>query len=119
MSPLRFWKATPPMASLKSALPAFAKALQVNPAALYERQRALVRAELLEMKPGHGPGSGVLATPHSIAMLLIAVAATGSLTETGGANPAFANLKSNDKKCPLTGKRTFVAAFTAILDLGC
>ena len=87
----------------------------MSPAALYERQRALVRAGLLEMKPGHGPGSGVLATPHSIAMLLIALLATGSLSETESHAKILATLKSNTKRCPLTGEKTFARALAAIL----
>lgn len=70
------------MASLKSLIPKLALALGMTPAAIYERQRALVRAGLIQQRPGHGPGSGVLATPQSVAMLLIAILATDSLSET-------------------------------------
>ena len=52
------------MASLKSLIPELARALDMTSAALYERQRALVRASLLQQRPGHGPGSGVVATPE-------------------------------------------------------
>jgi hypothetical protein len=114
------------MASLKSLIPELAQALDMKPAAMYERQRALVRARLLEMRPGRGPGSGVLATPKSLAMLLIAILATESLSETEERARVFANLKVSNfvdfgsgkpprkvKQCPITGKRTFFDALTA------
>ena len=103
------------MASLKSVLPSLAKALSISPLALYERQRALVRAGLLKSRPGRGPGSGVLATPESLAMLLIAVAATSSLSEVEEQASIIANLKSVDGRCPLTNKKTFAAALTEAL----
>jgi hypothetical protein len=49
---------------------------------LYERQRALVRGGLLELSDGRGPGSGVRADTRGIALLIIAVLATDSLSET-------------------------------------
>ncbi len=58
--------------SLKSFLPVLSRILAEPADALYERQRALVREGLLESVPGHGTGSGVRATPESVAMLLIA-----------------------------------------------
>jgi hypothetical protein len=103
------------MPSLKSLIPSLAAALQLSPAALYERQRALVRAGLLQIKPGRGPGSGVPATASSVAMLLISVIATTSLSEVGEQTRIVANLKSADGPCPLTGEKTFAAALTAIL----
>ena len=88
----------------------------MTPAALYERQRALVRAGLIKAKPGRGRGTGVAATPHALAMLMISLVATGSLTETAKMTRVFANLKSVLGACPLTGKRTFGAALTAVLE---
>jgi hypothetical protein len=92
--------------SLKSFIPALAKSVDMTPAALYERQRALVRVGLLHGKSGKGPGSGVRATPESVAMLLIALLATGSVSEIEDHAMAVANLKSATKLCPLTGKKT-------------
>ena len=101
--------------SLKSLIPALAKTLRLAPAALYERQRALVRANLLRNRPGRGPGSGVEFTPHSLALLLISLLATDSLSETEEATRALAKLKSAKGQCPLTGKKTFAQAVTAVL----
>jgi hypothetical protein len=102
--------------SLKSLTPQLARALGMKPAALYERQRALVRAGLLHMRPGRGPGSGVPADAKSVAMLLISVLATGSLSEVEEQTLAIANLKSVDGRCPVTGKKTFAAALTATVN---
>jgi DNA-binding IscR family transcriptional regulator len=101
--------------SLKGLIPVLAKAVGMTPAALYERQRALVRAGLLHAESGRGPGSGVRATPESVSMLLVALLATGSLSETESQTKAVANLKSAMKRCPLTGKKTFATALTAAL----
>jgi len=100
--------------SLKGLILVLAKHVDMTPAALYERQRALVRAGLLQSKPGRGPGSGVRATPQSVAMLLISILATGNLSETEELSKAIADLKS-EAKCLLTGKKTFATALTAVL----
>jgi hypothetical protein len=70
------------MASLKGYIPKLADLLGMTPALLYERQRELVRSGLLARKPGHGPGSGVEATPLTVATLLIAATASNELSET-------------------------------------
>src|SRR4051794_2381170 len=67
--------------SLKGYIPGLARHLGVTPAALYERQRALVRAGDLELAEGRGPGSGVRADCRGIALLLLAVLATDSLSQ--------------------------------------
>ena len=64
-----------PPFSLKGLIPRLAHELGMTPDALYERQRALVRAGLLKGVEGKGPGSGVRATPYATALLLIAVLA--------------------------------------------
>ena len=101
--------------SLKGFIPELAEAVGMTPAALYERQRALVRAGLLHGESGRGPGSGVRATPESVAMLLIALLATDSLSETESQAKMVANLKSGTKPCPLTGKKTFASALASAL----
>src|SRR5688572_7224266 len=101
--------------SLKGFIPELAKAVGMTPAALYERQRALVRAGLLHGESGRGPGSGVRATPESVAMLLIALLATDSLSETESEAKVVTNLKSGTKPCPLTGKKTFASALASAL----
>ena len=69
------------MSSLKGYIPTLARILGTTPAALYERQRALVRAGLLVQSEGRGPGSGVSATAKAIGLLLISVLATDRLSE--------------------------------------
>ena len=101
--------------SLKSLLPVLAKDLELTPAALYERQRALVRAGLLHVEAGRGPGSGIRATPKSVALLITAILATANLSETEAQAKIVANLKSDEKRCPLAGKATFASALTAAL----
>ena len=61
------------------------------------------------------PGSGVRGTPESMALLLISLLATGNLSEAGLSTRIFADLENKEDSCPLTGKRTFAEAVTAIL----
>jgi hypothetical protein len=89
--------------------------LNMTSDALYERQRALMRAGLLKSEEGWGPGSGVRATPHSVAMLLVAVLAADSLSEVAESTKRFALLKAEKGVCPITGKKTFGTALAAIL----
>jgi len=99
--------------SLKGFIPTLARLVGMTPAALYERQRALVRAGLLQVKGGRGPGSGVRLTADTVALLLIAVLASDSLSDTEEKARAVANLRS--ARCPLTGTNNFRAALAAIL----
>jgi hypothetical protein len=101
--------------SLKSLIPSLAERLEMSPAALYERQRALVRAGLLHTKGGRGPGSGVRATPESVAMLLIAIIATDNLSEVEKSTKLFAGLRADGGVCKLTGKKTFASVLDALL----
>ena len=51
-----------------------------------------------------------------MALLLVSLMATGSLSEAEEATRIFAHLKSKDGKlCPVTGKKTFVEALAQIL----
>jgi hypothetical protein len=102
--------------SLKALIPTLAKSFGMTPAAIYERQRVLVRAGLLQARPGHGPGSGVPADAKSVATLLISLLSTGSLSEIEEQTRLIANLKNTNGRCPVTGKRTFGAALTATLN---
>jgi hypothetical protein len=92
-----------------------ARHLDMTPNALYERQRALVRAGLLKGKEGWGPGSGVRATPHSVAMLLIGALAADSLSEIEESAKRIAWSKPESGVCAVTGEKTFVGALAAIL----
>jgi hypothetical protein len=84
--------------SLKAFIPKLAKALEMNPTALYERQRALIRGGLLETKAGHGPGSGVRLSPESVAMLVISVLATNSLVDVEAKTREGAELRDPQRK---------------------
>jgi hypothetical protein len=84
--------------SLKAFIPELAKALEMNPTALYERQRSLIRGGLLEVKSGHGPGSGVRLNPESVAMLLISVLATNSLVDVEAKTREGAELRGRGGK---------------------
>ncbi len=104
--------------SLKAYAPLLAWRLGTTPAALYERQRALVRDGMLDQRTGRGPGSGVQAGPYPVALLLVAVLATDSLSETAEKVRIFAaaGASTADGLCPLTGERTFVEAVARVLD---
>ena len=105
--------------SLKAYAPLLAWRLGTTPAALYERQRALVRDGMLEQSEGRGPGSGVHAAPYSVALLLVAILATDSLSEIAEKVKIFAPAKSiaADGHCTLTGEPTFVEAVALVLDM--
>ncbi|WP_407531008.1 hypothetical protein [Methylobacterium oryzisoli] len=66
--------------SLKSFIPGMARLLGTTPAALYERQRALMRAGVLHADSGRGPGSGVRSTSASVTLLLVAVLGSDNLS---------------------------------------
>ena len=70
------------MPSLKSYISELASLLGVTPAFLYERQRVLVRGGQLRQCEGRGPGSGVKATPETVATLLVAGLVADNLFET-------------------------------------
>jgi hypothetical protein len=69
------------MAGLKSFLYGVAPILAVSPAALYERQRALVNIGVLKTTAGRGPGSGVPFTPENFAAIVISLLAAESLSK--------------------------------------
>ena len=103
------------MSSLKAFTPKLAALLGTPPIALYERQRALVRAGLLELSAGRGPGSGVRLTPRAVAMLLISVLVTGSLSDSVERTLETAEAVPDAGKCALTGKGTFLDALIAVI----
>jgi hypothetical protein len=107
------------MIGLKSYLPMLAPCLALSTSALFERQRALVRLGLLKREPGSGPGSGVRASPESVAMLLLSVLATDNLSEIDRRVADLANTKAwthrSRRRCSLTRQPTFFTALTSIL----
>lgn len=103
------------MISLKAYIPTLAYLLNLSPAALYERQRVLVRKGILSGSAGHGPGTGVTATPSSVAWLVITAMATDSLSEMeSGSVTKLSAAQSQVGTCPLTAKKTFGQALTGI-----
>jgi hypothetical protein len=103
------------MSSLKGYTPALARHLGTTPAALYERQRELVRSGALDAGDGRGPGSGVRATSPSVAMLLIAVLATDSLSETSEMVGLLAKAKTTSDSHPFKGTKTLVDTLAFML----
>jgi hypothetical protein len=102
------------MASLKSFIPSLSRRLGVSPAALYERQRALVRLGVLHGKKGRGPGSGVKLSADAVAVLLASLLATDSLSEVADTIPLLA-LKPVGGRCPITNAATFGEALSYLL----
>lgn len=106
------------MSSLTSLLPALAPILGLSEQALYERQRALVRMNLLPTPKGRGRGSGAQATPETVARLVTAVLATDNLSDTDERVQRLAFAPFVGKRgevCPWTGARTFVDALSFLL----
>ena len=106
------------MASLTSILPQLAPILGFSTAALYERQRALVRLGLLPKPEGRGRGSGADASPETVALLIIAVMATDNLSDSDDRIIRLAHASfdaSAVQKCGLTEAPTFAKAVAAIL----
>ncbi len=64
-------------------IPALAAVLGEKPTTLYERQRELIREGLLHAVPGRGRGSGVQATPRTIATLVLGMLASVELAGSG------------------------------------
>ena len=102
------------MSSLKAYIPTLARYLGTTPAALYERQRALVTGGFLT-GGGRGPGAGVRASANSVAILLVAVLATDSLSDTVPQMITIGAAKHLDGKCPFTQQMHFAMALAEIL----
>jgi len=104
------------VASLKAYIPGLARILGTTPDALYERQRALVRAGLIDTGEGRGPGSGARATAPAVALLLISTLATDRLNESGFRAQTLANARpKNGSRCPFTGMVKFADALATVL----
>ena len=103
------------MSSLKGYTTALARHLDTSPAALYERQRELVRGGALDAGDGRGPGSGVRATSPSVAMLIIAVLATDSLSETSEVVGLLAKAKTTSDAHPFKETKTLIDTLAFML----
>lgn len=91
-----------------------AQDLGLSPDAVYERQRALVRAGLLTAGTGRGPRSGVRVTGRSVALLLLALLASDGIKNRAKRVAELSQAKTT-KKCGLTGKTILVDAFEELL----
>jgi hypothetical protein len=102
------------MKSLQASIAPLSEILKLNPHALYERQLALVRAGLLESRPGRGPGSGTRFTPETVAVLLISMLATDNISDCAEKTSALSAVKLTNlgtgRENALGGARTFKAA---------
>jgi hypothetical protein len=110
------------MISLKAFLPTLSSIVGMSPAALYERQRALVRLDLLPTPQTRGRNSGgALATPDAVAMMVIAVLATDNLSEMDDRVAILADQEPFDRygkkatSCPITREKTLRNALAAVL----
>src|SRR4051812_13347641 len=114
------------MISLKAFGPVLAEALGTTPAAIYERQRALVRLGLLPAPVGRGRGNGLPASAGAVAMILIAMMVTDNLSETDDrvrwvaeaeylGNSIWRKRGTGKPRCRLTGKSNFKSALVALL----
>lgn len=103
------------MVSLTSFLPNLPN-FGLSVPALYERQRALVRSGHLPAPRGRGRGAGVEATPKSVAMLILAVAATDNLSDTTESRVQRLANAASEQTCELTGARNFAEALEILLD---
>lgn len=104
------------MISLKSYIPVLAADTGMTSEALYERQRALMRAGMLEATKGHGPGSGAKMTRESVATLVISILATDRLSAAAARTEAIATARPVDRaRCILTRATTFAGALVALL----
>jgi len=102
--------------SLTSFLPFLSSRLGLSVTALYERQRLLVRHGMLPQPVGRGRGSGVAASPASVAKLLLSVLATDSLSESADLALELGNARLGAKaRAPFERGDKFGVALQAIL----
>ncbi len=101
--------------SLNSYLRAAADVLGTTWEKLYERQRALVRANLLDQSQGMGPGSGVRVSPSSIAWVFVAVLCADGLAEAVKRGELIGRMKCVRGNCLVTRATSFQGALEAIL----
>jgi hypothetical protein len=104
------------MTSLKKYEERLAVLMSTTHAALYERQRRLLRLGLLKAPDKTGPGGGIRATPETVAALLLSILVTDSWSEVDEVVGRFWRIKPNNPgRCPITNATSFGAALTRIL----
>jgi hypothetical protein len=103
--------------SLKATLPVLGRLIGISPNVLYERQKVLMQEGVLTTIAGRGPGSGVVATPESLALLLIAFLANPlKLSDLAETTRRIASAAPTvGKKCPFTGASVFGDALAKVL----
>jgi hypothetical protein len=97
------------MKSLQASIVPLAKILGLNPHALYERQLALVKAKLLQRRPGHGPGSGTPFSTETVTVLFISMLATDGIEHSAEKTSGLSAVRST-RKNTFGGAETFKAA---------
>ncbi|MDX3968132.1 MAG: hypothetical protein QHD01_16235 [Bradyrhizobium sp.] len=110
------------MAGLKSYLQVSAPLFGLTPAALYERQRALVALHVIDALGGRGPGSGAPLTSYNAAAILISVLAADSLAEVDERVVGLINAKprlTQRSEWVKAGRPTFGSAVAAVLEGDC
>src|SRR5260370_26663386 len=111
----------PVIGGLKAFGPVLASKLGTTPAAIYERQRALIRAHLLPAPIGRGRGNGLPARAETVALMIIALMVTDNLSDTDdrvqkAADAAFAPLPGKKTRYTFTGAQDFKSALIVILE---
>jgi hypothetical protein len=105
--------------SLKASIPFLADILRLNPHAIYERQRALVKQKVLKSLPGRGPGSGTFFTPEPVGVLVTSMLTTENIKDSAEKTSAMWNAPrtsySSGKKNALGGALTFKEAMINVL----
>jgi hypothetical protein len=105
--------------SLKASIPYLAEILRLNPHAIYERQRALVKKKVLKSSPGRGPGSGTFFTPEPVGVLVTSMLTTENIKDSAEKTSAIWNAPrtsySSGKKSALGGALTFKDAMINVL----
>src|SRR5215469_13735031 len=104
------------MTSIKSSLGQLSAILRMSEAAIYERQRALVRVDALRANPGRGPGTGVELNSRNLATLLIGCAAFISLSELDERVHQYIRAPSSEQVCWMTGRKTLRDAIQATFE---
>src|SRR4051812_41014393 len=107
----------PPYPSLRVFGEKLASILGSTPDAIYERQRSLVRAGLLELA-GRGRKGGTKATPRNIALLLIAFLASDSPVDAGTRAKKLAAMKPFNAPNPYTGESNFLGVLEYMVEHG-
>lgn len=106
------------MIGLKSYLPFLSSYFDLTEAALYERQRALVRLGLLKATPGRGPGSGVRLTAEAVAALITSILMADNWSDIDGRVAKMFNAGEATDTTETTAPRkrkTFGSAFAELL----